>query len=68
MVDDPDIWRAANLLLKRHGADAGHVAAQRADELLNSGDAEGCAVWRRILLEAVVELSRMKPAEGERVN
>jgi len=22
IVDDPDIWRAANLLVKRHGADA----------------------------------------------
>jgi len=30
MVDDPDIWRAANLLVKRHGDDAASVAANRA--------------------------------------
>jgi hypothetical protein len=67
MVDDPDIWRAANLLLKRHSTDAETVAAMRADELLASGDVEGCAVWKRILA-AVKELSRTAPAEGERVN
>ena len=41
MVDDPDIWRAANLLVKRHSDDAASVAAMRADELLNHGDVEG---------------------------
>jgi hypothetical protein len=66
MVDDPDIWRAANLLVKRHGADAALMAGRRADELL-AGDVEGCTVWKRILV-AVAELSRTKPAEGERVN
>ena len=67
MVDDPDIWRAANLLVKRHGADAALTAARRADELLAAGDDEGCAIWKRIL-EAVSELTRTTPAEGERVN
>src|SRR5258708_31460520 len=33
MVDDPDIWRKANLLVKRHGDDAALAAARRADEL-----------------------------------
>ena len=55
MIADIDIWRAANILLKRHGADAATVAV------------EGCAVWKRILA-AVDELTRTKPAEGERVN
>jgi hypothetical protein len=41
---DRDIWRAANLLQKRHGADAAIVAGLRADELLAAGDLEGCAV------------------------
>jgi hypothetical protein len=67
MVDDPDIWRAANLLVMRHGADAALAAARRADELLAAGDPEGCAIWKRIL-EAVAELTRTKPVEGERVN
>jgi hypothetical protein len=64
---NPDIWRAANLLLKRHGADAEVAAAMRADELLAGGDIEGCAVWKRILA-AVTELSRTAPADGEPVN
>ena len=62
-----DIWRAANILVKRRGADAAMVAAQRADELLAAGDVEGCAVWKRILA-AVDELTCTKPAEGELVN
>jgi hypothetical protein len=67
MIDDLDILRAANILIKRHGADAVIVAAQRADELLETGDTEGCAIWKRILA-AVMELTRTTPAEGERVN
>lgn len=67
MVDDPDIWRAASLLLKRYGADADYVAAQRADELLNRRDLGGYAVWRRILT-AVSDMTRASPAEDERIN
>ena len=62
-----DIWHAANILVKRHGADAAMVAASRADELLAAGDVEVGAVWKRILA-AVDELARTNPAEGERVN
>ena len=54
-------------MIKRHGADAALDAAKRPDELLADGDTGGCAVWMRIL-EAVAELSRTKPAEGEQVN
>jgi hypothetical protein len=67
MIDDRDIWRAANLLLKRYGADAAAQAAQRADELFAEGDSDGHAIWKRILA-AVGALTRNKPAEGERVN
>jgi len=67
VISDPDIWRAAQLIIKRHGEDAAIAAAQRADELLNEGDHEGAAVWRRIL-RAVEELQRVKPQVGERVN
>jgi hypothetical protein len=67
MIDDRDIWSAANLLLKRYGKDAAVQAAQRADEPFDEGDFEGCAIWKRILA-AVGELSRTKPAKSERVN
>jgi hypothetical protein len=67
MIDDLDIFRAANILIKRHGADAAIEGARRADEYLAAGDLEGCAVWKRILA-AVLELTRTTPAAGERVN
>ena len=67
MISDPDVWRAAQLIVKRHGADAAIVAAQRADELFNEGDLDGVAVWKRIL-HAVQEPQRVTPKVGERVN
>lgn len=67
MIDDREIWRAANLLIKRYAIDAAIQRAQRADELFDSGDSDGYAIWKRIL-EAVGELARIKPAEGQRVN
>jgi len=67
VVDDPDIWRAANLLLKRYGSDAPMMAGKRALELLAEGDVEGGLMWQRILV-AVAELGRTKPAVGERMN
>jgi len=47
MISNPDIWRAAQLMVKRHGADAPIVTDQRADELFQQGDLDGAAVWRR---------------------
>ena len=44
MVDDLDIWRAANLLIKRYGSDAAVQAAMRADELQADGDSDGYAI------------------------
>ena len=67
MIDDLDILRAASILIKRHGADAAIEAARQADELLEAGGMDGCAIWKRIL-SAVAELTRTAPAEGERVN
>ncbi len=49
MTPDLDIWRSANLLVKRHGEDAPIHAAMRADAMLEKGDVDGYAVWRRIL-------------------
>ncbi len=67
-IADIDIWRAATLLIKRHGGpDAAIVAAQRADECLASGDMDGQAVWKRIV-EAILELLRREPEDGERIN
>jgi hypothetical protein len=48
MIPERDIWRAANLLIREHSADAEIVAARRADEMLELGDREGQLVWLRI--------------------
>ena len=41
MISDLDIWRAANLLIRRHGEDAEIEAAKRADQMLDRGDLDG---------------------------
>jgi hypothetical protein len=38
VIEDPDIYRAAKLLMDQHGEHAALQAAQRADELLEGGD------------------------------
>jgi hypothetical protein len=55
MIPDRDIWRAANLLIRKHGADAEIVAARRADDLAERGDHDGKLVWLRIR-RAIVEM------------
>ena len=65
MIPDLDIWRSANLLVKRHGPDPPLEAAMRADATLDAGDLKGYAVWKRIL-RAVEELQGMEP--GTRVH
>jgi hypothetical protein len=46
MMPDRDIWRAANLLIREHGAEAEVVSARRADEMLEGGDRDGQLVLR----------------------
>jgi hypothetical protein len=55
VIPEIDIWRAANLLVKQHGADAEIVAARRIDALADGGDRDREMVWRRIR-RAIVEL------------
>ena len=60
MIPDLDIYRSANVLMKHHGEDAPVEAAMRADAMLEKGDLDGYAAWRRIL-KAVGELQRAEP-------
>ncbi len=55
------------MLVKQHGQDAPIHAAMRADAMLDKGDLDGYAVWKRIL-RAVEELQRVEPGGGARVN
>ncbi len=48
MTSDLDIYRSANVLIREHGEDAELEAAKHADAMLEKGDLEGLAVWKRI--------------------
>jgi hypothetical protein len=48
MIPQIDIYRAANLLILRHGGDAVTEAARLADLMLERGDREEQFVWLRI--------------------
>jgi hypothetical protein len=60
VIPEIDIWRAANLMLKRYGEKALEESEARADELAAADD-YGVAVWRRIR-DAVVQLANTTPS------
>jgi hypothetical protein len=66
IINDPDIFGAAKLLIDQYGEDAAIRAAQRADELADEGDLDGVAFWRQIL-DAIKELTRGR-RDGEALN
>jgi hypothetical protein len=57
-----DIWAAAHKMIEMFGADAIWQASLRADQLLGQGDAEGSAVWHRIV-KAIGDLQRSDPGK-----
>ena len=61
VIREIDIWRAANLMLKRYGPKAVEESAARADELAAQDDYNGAAVWRRIT-DAVGQLANTTPS------
>ena len=67
MISDLDVFRAAQSLIERHCEDAPIHAAMRADALLEQGDMDGVAVWKRII-KAVDELLVKERPEGARVH
>ena len=67
IVDDLDIYGSANKLIEQHGEDAPIHAAMWADDLMEAGDMEGEAVWRRIV-EAIEELLSEERPVGEKVH
>ena len=62
MIPEIDIWRVANLMLKRYGDEADIESAIRAEELAEAGDWAGEAVWRRII-NAIGQLENTTPFE-----
>lgn len=66
MITDRDIWATAKMLVDQHGAEAPIHAAMRADALLERGDVDGQAVWKRILhaVEEILHLPEPAPSES----
>ena len=60
VISEIDIWRAANLMLKRYGEKALEESEARAYELAAADDYNGVAVWRRIR-DAVAQLTNKTP-------
>ena len=60
MIPEIDIWRVANLMLRRYGDEADIESAIRAEELAYVGDWAGEAVWRRII-NAIGQLENTTP-------
>ncbi len=67
MITDLDIYRAAQVIVKRYGEDAPTLATKRATAMLEAGDLDSYAVWKQIL-RAVEELQGAKPGPGTRVH
>ena len=61
MISDRDVWRSAQVLVKRHGADVSIHAAMRADAILEAGDLDGYAMWKRIVKAVGELLSKERP-------
>jgi hypothetical protein len=60
VIPEIDIWRAANLMLKRYGEKAFEESSTRTDELAADGDHDGAATWRQITA-AVKQLANNVP-------
>ncbi len=67
MIPELDIWRSAQVLVKCYGDSAATEAAMRADEFLDQGNRDGQRVWMRIM-QAIEELQRERPKDGEAVH
>jgi hypothetical protein len=66
-MEEIDIWRSANQLIKTYGDKAAEVAAGKVVEYSKTDDAEGMAVWVQIML-AIRELTKEKPSDREPLN
>ena len=60
VIPEIDVWRAANLMLKRYGDKALEESSTRIDQLTAAGDHEGADTWRRNSA-AIVQLANNTP-------
>jgi hypothetical protein len=67
MISDLDIYQSAKVIIKQYGKDAQIHSTKRASVMLDKGDLDAYAIWKRIL-KAIEELQRAAPKSGEAVH
>jgi hypothetical protein len=68
MVQEIDIQRCANMLLKNYGAsDAAFRAGLRADACFDQGDTDGQKVWL-LIISAIKEMANTEKRPAELVH
>ncbi len=67
MISDLDMYRSANVIMKQYGKDAQIHCTKRASAMLDKGDLDAYAVWKRIL-RAMEEIQGTEPKSGEVVH
>ena len=63
----PEIWRAALLMLKNYGAEASAQAALQAARCFVHGDTTKMIGWQRVV-DAIVALDSHAPGEGSTIH
>ncbi len=61
LIPDLDIYHSAQVLVIQHGKDAPIEAAMRADAMLEAGDLDGYAVFKRVVKATEEFLSKERP-------
>jgi hypothetical protein len=67
VVDAQDVYKAAHLLVRQHGADAAPIAKQRHETMMSAGDIQATALWY-LVRKAIDELQRVERQPGERAH
>jgi hypothetical protein len=67
MMIQPEIWRAALLMVKCYGAEASAQAAMRAAQCFVRGETTKMVGWQRIV-DAIVVLDSPHPTDGATIH
>ena len=67
VTSEIDVYRSARLFIEQYGDEAAIQAAYQADAMLNRGDLDGAAVWRRIVA-VINELQETRPRNGDAIH
>jgi len=66
-MEEIDIWRSAALLVRQHAADAELQAERHMQAMIERGDPQGVAVWKRIL-RAIADLRRDMDRDADQLH